>query len=306
MKNRKLFFSFFFAVVFAAFLSACSPRNNLADGYGNFDAHAEVIVSSQNTGRLLQFDVEEGRHLKAGETVGLVDTVRLYLKKKVLENQKKAVASQLANINAAIAVQRQQLEINETNLQRIRNLYKNQAATKKQLDDISGLVALNKKQIQATQTRKINIYSQIKSLEAQIAEVNETIRQSLVVNPVEGTVLEKYAEKGELATPGKPLYKIADLSTLELEAYVSGSQLSRIRIGQKVKVYYDRSETENAETEGTVIWISPQAEFTPKTVQTKQERVGLVYAVKIKVGNPKGTLKIGMPGEFRFIPANTP
>ncbi len=305
MKNIKKTLLFFSAAVWMALLPSCSSQGDRSDGYGNFDAHAEVIVSAQNRGQLLRFNVEEGQHLKMGKLVGLVDTTQLYLKKQVLENQKKAVASHLENIRATIAVQKQQLKINETNLHRIQNLFRSHAATQKQLDDISGLVALNKKQIKATQTRKNNIFSQIQSLEAQIAEVNESIRQCLIVNPVAGTVLEKYAEQGELALPGKPLYKIADLTTLELNAYVSGSQLSQLRIGQKVKVYYDRSETQNTETEGTVIWVSSQAEFTPKTIQTKQERVGLVYAVKIKVPNPQGKLKIGMPGEFRFIPSKT-
>ena len=284
-----------------AFLSSCSNQETLSDGYGNFDAHTEVIVSSQAMGELLQFKVEEGSLLKAGQVVGLVDTTQLHLKKEVLKNQKKVVASRLANINASIAVQQQQLKINEINRRRILNLFHSKAATQKQLDDINGLVELNKKQIKVTQTQKKNIYTELKSLDAQIAQINESIRQSLVTNPVEGTVLVKYAEKGELATPGKPLYKIANLKTLELKAYVSGSQLSHIKIGQQVKVYYDKNKKENNEVNGTILWISSQAEFTPKTIQTKQERVDLVYAVKIKVPNADGALKIGMPGEFRIV-----
>lgn len=299
--TRKLTW-FVLAGMALTFFSSCSNQNDLADGYGNFDAHAEVIVSSQTMGELQRFNVEEGTHLKAGEIVGLVDTTQLHLKKMVLENQKKAVASKLENINASIAVQRQKLKINETNQRRIQNLYQNHAATKKQLDDINGLVELNKKEIKATQTQKKNIYTQLESIDAQIAEVNESIQQSLITNPVNGTVLVKYAEKGELAAPGKPLYKIANLKTLELRAYVSGSQLSHIKIGQKVHVYYDKDKKADYETEGTIIWISSQAEFTPKTIQTKQERVNLVYAVKIKVSNANGALKIGMPGEFRIAP----
>ena len=169
------------------------------------------------------------------------------------------------------------------------------------MDDINGLVALNKKQIMATQTQNKNIYTELQSINAQIAQVNESIRQSLITNPVEGTVLVKYAERGELATPGKPLYKIANLKTLELRAFISGSQLSHIKIGQKVKVYYDKNKKADSEVNGTILWISSQAEFTPKTIQTKQERVDLVYAVKIKVSNAKGMIKIGMPGEFRIV-----
>ncbi len=292
---------FILAVTVIAFLSSCSNQETLSDGYGNFDAHAEVIVSSQTMGELLQFKVEEGSLLKAGQIVGLVDTTQLHLKKAVLNNQKKVVASKLANIHASIAVQQQQLKINEINQRRIQNLFRSKAATQKQLDDINGLVALNKKQIMATQTQKNNIYTELESLNAQIAQVNESIRQSMVTNPVEGTVLVKYAERGELATPGKPLYKIANLKTLELKAFISGSQLSHIKIGQKVKVYYDKNKKADSEVNGTIIWISSQAEFTPKTIQTKQERVDLVYAIKIKVSNTNGAIKIGMPGEFRII-----
>ncbi len=301
MKMIKRISLFVLAVIFAAFLSSCSNQGTLSDGYGNFDAHAEVIVSSQTMGELLQFNVEEGSTLKAGQVVGLVDTTQLHLKKIVLRNKMKTVASNRDNINATIAVQQQQLKISEINQRRIQNLYRSKAATQKQLDDINGMVELNKKQISATQTRKKNIYTELQSIKAQIAQVDESIRQSLVTNPVDGTVLVKYAEKGELAAPGKPLYKIANLKTLELKAYISGSQLSHIKIGQKVKVYYDKNKKADSEVNGTILWISAQAEFTPKTIQTKQERVDLVYAVKVKVPNAGGAIKIGMPGEFRII-----
>jgi HlyD family secretion protein len=288
------------AIVLMAFLSSCSHQSSLSDGYGNFDAHAEVIVSSQTMGELMAFNVEEGQLLKKGQIVGLVDTTQLHLKKRVLQNQKKVVASRLENIRATLAVQQQQLQINQVNQRRIQNLYNSKAATQKQLDDINGLVALNKKQMRATETQKKNIYTELKSLDAQIAQINESIRQSLVDNPVNGTVLVKYAERGELATPGKPLYKIANLKTLELKAYISGSQLSHVKLGQKVKVYFDKDRNTNEAVQGTIIWISSQAEFTPKTIQTKQERVNLVYAVKVKVSNAQGKIKIGMPGEFKI------
>ena len=141
----------------------------------------------------------------------------------------------------------------------------------------------------------------MQSIKSQIVQVDESIRQSLVTNPMDGTVLIKYAEKGELAAPEKPLYKIANLKTLELKAYISGSQLGHIKIGQKVKVYYDKNKKADNEVNGTILWISAQAEFTPKTIQTKQERVNLVYAVKVKVPNAGGAIKTGMPGEFRII-----
>ncbi len=295
-----------FIFLVLGFLITCfsCTQQSLSDGYGNFDAHAVVIVSSQNTGYLLNFKVEEGDYLKAGQIIGIVDTTLLHLKKEVLIKQKETVASQLNNINASTAVRKQQLKINRVNQQRIRNLFKSNAATQKQLDDIDGLIELTKAKIQATLSEKNNVFSKMQSIDAQVAQVNQTIQQGIIKNPVGGTVLVKYAEKGELAIPGKPLYKIANLKTLELNAFVSGSQLNKVKIGQKVKVLYDKNKKANFEVNGIVLWISSQAEFTPKTIQTKQERVNLVYAVKIRVPNTDGSIKIGMPGEFRFINKN--
>lgn len=290
---------------FAAFLlSSCGKQNGLADGYGNFDAHAEVIVSAQNMGTLEKFNVEEGDNVQERQLVAVVDTTALYLKKKVLFKQSESVATQLKNINATIALQEQQLKVNQIEQERVQRLFDKHAATQQQLDNINGLVQVNKKQIAVTQTQKENIHSQIQSIKAQVAEVNESISNCLIKNPVNGTVLVKYAEQGELATPGEALYKVANLKTLELNAYISGSELSKIKIGESVDVYYDKSQTENYKVKGTVIWISSEAEFTPKTIQTKQERVNLVYAVKIRVSNENGAIKIGMPGEFRFINNN--
>ncbi len=285
----------------AAFiLTACNKNEDLSDGYGNFDAHAEVIVSAQATGEILNFGVNEGDYLKKGDIIGQVDTTDLHLKKLVLVRQKNAIAAQLKDIKATIAIQKQQLEINQNNQRRILNLYKNQAATQKQLDDINGLVDLNKKQISATRAKRDGITAKTQSVDAQIAQVNEAIDKCSITNPIEGTILVKYAEKGELAIPGKPLYKIADLKKLELKAYISGSDLSRLKIGKTVEVYYDKNRKENFSIPGRVTWISSQAEFTPKTIQTKEERVNLVYAVKVLVEND-GSIKIGMPGEFKIV-----
>ncbi len=281
-------------------LTACNKNEDLSDGYGNFDADAEVIVSAQATGEILSFHINEGDYLKNGEIIGQIDTVDLHLKKLVLIRQKNAIAATLKDIKATIEVQQQQLEINKINQRRIQNLYKDQAATQKQLDDINGLVDLNKKQISATRAKRDGIISKMQSVDAQIAQVNEAIQKCSVKNPVEGTVLVKYAQKGELATPGKPLYKIANLKTLELKAYISGSDLNRLKIGSTVKVFYDKNKKENYSIPGTVSWISSHAEFTPKTIQTKEERVNLVYAVKIIVDND-GSIKIGMPGEFKIV-----
>ncbi|MBN2616100.1 MAG: efflux RND transporter periplasmic adaptor subunit [Bacteroidales bacterium] len=292
---------YFYLALISLVAVSCNNEQPKADGFGNFDTHNAAIISAQTAGNILQFSVQEGMQLSKGQVVGLIDTTDLHLKKEVLVNQRTAVSSQLTNIGAAIAVQKQQLEINQVNLERTRKLYEAKAATQKQWDDISGLVALNKKQITATESQRTQILAQIQTIDAQIAEIEHQMDKCVIKNPVAGTVLVKYAETGELAAPGKPLYQIADLKWMELKAFISGSQLGLIKPGQKVKVYYDKNKTMDADTEGTVLWISSTAEFTPKTIQTKEERVNLVYAVKIRVNNENGALKIGMPGSFRFI-----
>ncbi len=194
---------------------------------------------------------------------------------------------------------RQQLRNNLTSRQRIKKLFEKGAATQKQLDDINGLVDLNKKQIIAAKSKKQGIIDQMSGIDVQVEQVNQVIEKSLVKNPVTGTVLVKYAESGELASMGRPLYKLADLSRMKLKAYISGDQLAHIKIGQQVEVLYDKNRKEKSGITGKVIWVSPSAEFTPKTIQTKEERVNLVYAVKVLVEN-NGEIKIGMPGEFNF------
>lgn len=277
---------------------ACQRNTQLADAYGNFES-TEIIVSSQAMGEILRFTIEEGDALQAGDTIGLIDTTDLVLTKKLFYQQKKTVGSQLQSINSEIDVQKQQLENNLVNQKRVSNLFQNGAATQKQLDDINGLVELNQKQISAVQTKKQSILDQMSGIDVQVEQVAENIRKCILINPEQGTVLVKYAEPGELSVMGKPLYKIANLSRMNLKAYVSGAQLPSIKIGQKVEVFFDKNESENYSLPGTISWISSTAEFTPKIIQTKQERVNLVYAVKVAVEND-GTIKIGMPGSFNI------
>ena len=280
------------------FLTACSVDNDKSDAYGNFEA-TELIVSAQANGELLRFDLEQGDMIEKDKIVGLIDTTDLSLKKKLLVQQKRTIASQMISIDSEMEVLKQQLANNRTNQKRIKNLYAKGAATQKQLDDINGLVLLNEKQIRAVQSKKQSILDQMKGIDVQVEQVNEIIGKSLIKNPVGGTVLLKYAEQGELAAIGKPLYKLADLSRMKLKAYISGDQLAHIQIGQEAEVLYDKNRKENTSIQGKIVWISPSAEFTPKTIQTKEERVNLVYAVKVLVAN-NGEIKIGMPGEFNF------
>ncbi|RLD47977.1 MAG: HlyD family secretion protein [Bacteroidetes bacterium] len=279
-------------------LFSCSRNDKKSDAYGNFEG-TEIIVSAQVPGELMFFNIEEGDLLEKGAIIGLIDTTDLSLSKKLLLQQKQTIGAQLQNIRSEIEVQQQQLKNNLVNQKRIQNLYNEGAATQKQLDDINGLVDINKKQIAAIHSRKEAIINQMKSVDVQVEQVNRKIEKCMIVNPEKGTVLVKYSEAGELTGTGKPLYKLADLEKMKLKAYISGDQLAHISIGQEVEVMYDDNKLENKKITGIVEWISPTAEFTPKTIQTKEERVNLVYAVKVSVHN-NGEIKIGMPGEFNF------
>ena len=279
-------------------LFSCSRNDQKSDAYGNFEG-TEIIVSAQVPGELMFFNIEEGDLLGKGAVIGLIDTTDLSLSKKLLLQQKQTIGAQLQNIRSEIEVQQQQLKNNLVNQKRIQNLYNEGAATQKQLDDINGLVDINKKQIAAIHSRKEAIINQMKSVDVQVEQVNRKIEKCMIVNPEKGTVLVKYSEAGELTGTGKPLYKLADLEKMKLKAYISGDQLAHISIGQEVEVMYDDNKLENKKITGIVEWISPTAEFTPKTIQTKEERVNLVYAVKVSVHN-NGEIKIGMPGEFNF------
>lgn len=279
-------------------LAACSGKNNKSDAYGNFES-TEVIVSSEVTGKILKFTIEEGSVIKAGLVAGYVDTTDLVLKKEQLKAQKEIISVKTSNIISQIDVQKQQKANLMIDKARIEKLYKDGAATKKQLDDINGSINLVEKQINSIETQNSSVLNEMKNIDRQIDQVNENISKCYIINPINGTVLSKYAEESEITTMGKALYKIADMDFLDLRIYVSGAQLPKVKIGQKVEVLVDKNVDELTKLEGTVTWISSTAEFTPKIIQTKEERVNLVYAVKVNVKND-GTLKIGMPGEVNF------
>jgi len=304
----------FAAMLFAA---ACSSDGARADAYGNFEAD-DLIVSAEGSGRILQFIAEEGGQLKAGDTVGTIDASQLSLRREQLEASIRAVAArspaiaeQLAVFEKQSAAVRQQMATLEREKRRVEALIRNDAATPKQLDDLNAQLEAAQRQLdvvagQQTATnaslsvQKGGLLAEITPLQKQIGQLDDQIAKCRITNPVAGTVLVTYAEAGEVTAMGKPLYKIADLSSLVLRAYVSGNQLSSVKIGQEVKVSVDAGDGSMKELTGKIIWISPKAEFTPKVVQTREERVSLVYAVKISVPNADGMLKIGMPGEVRF------
>ncbi len=279
-------------------LAACNDNDNGSDAYGNFEAK-EIIVSAESQGKLLEFNIEEGQHLKKNQPVGWIDTSTLHIQKEQLKAQKQVVASKLENIKAQIEVQQEQKRNLLTEKNRVEKLYNDQAATKQKLDDVSGKYDVLLKQIEATKTQINSIDKEIKVMDRQIDLVDEKIRKAKITNPVGGTVLEKYVQESEIAAMGKALYKIARLDEIDLRVYISGAQLPSIKIGQKVTVLVDQNAKTNQEFEGKVIWISDQAEFTPKIIQTKEERINMVYAIKVRVKND-GTMKIGMPGEVKF------
>ena len=279
-------------------MAACSGSNNNSDAYGNFET-TDVLVSSEMQGKLVKFTAEEGKTYPAGTQLGQIDTIQLDLKRAQLIAQRNLTNTKFQNITSQIQVQEEQKQTLLTDKKRVQNLLKDNAAPQKQLDDIDGKISVIESQIASIKTQNSAVFDEINMIDKQIAQINDQIRRCKIENPINGTVLEKYVEQDEIVTPGKTLYKVADLTNMILRVYVSGDQLSHIKLNQKVNVFIDKSKDETSELPGTITWVSPQAEFTPKIIQTKEERVNLVYAVKISVPN-KGELKIGMPAEVKF------
>jgi HlyD family secretion protein len=280
-------------------IAGCAGDDDLADAYGNFEA-TEVTVSAEVGGTLERFGVREGTRLTARSNVGLIDTTQLALKRRQLRAQRAAAHTRTDQVRGEIDVVEAELDVARTEQARIERLVADSAATQRQLDDINGRVHVLERRIQATRVQLRTIRDEVAALDASIEQVDEQIRDSKLVAPIGGIVLTTHAEAHELVQPGAPLYTVADLDTLELRAYVSGAQLPSVRLGQSVTVLVDKNETENQPLNGTVAWIADEAEFTPRMIQTKEERVNLVYAIKVRVPNPDGLLKIGMPGEVRF------
>lgn len=299
MKNKLTLISSF---ALSVFLLSCSNGNGDFDATGTFESE-EVIVSAEATGKLIFFNIEEGMNLKKDQIAAVIDTTQLYLKKKQLESTIKSVLVTQPDIPTQLASIKEQIITAEREKNRIDNLVKTNAATSKQLDDINSQLEVLNKQYDAARSSltitKQGIISQTLPLKTQVEQIQDQINKSITKNPVDGTVLTRYAMQNEVTSNGKALYKIADLSTMTLRAYINGEQLSQIKLGQKVKVFVDNGEGNQKELSGEIYWISSKAEFTPKTIQTKDERANLVYAIKVKVIND-GYLKIGMYGEVKF------
>jgi HlyD family secretion protein len=275
-------------------LAGC--REEKPDAYGNFEA-TEVVVSAEVGGQLLRFEPDEGERLAGGVLTALVDTGTQSLARQELVSQRAASATRVAEAQAQVRVLRAQLQTAREEYARTLRLFRAEAATAQELNRAEGEVRTLEQRIAAAEAAVGAVGQDVGSVDVRVAQAEDRIRKSRVVNPVAGTVLTTYAEAGEYVQPGQPLYKIANLDTLTLRAYVSGAQLPAVRIGAPVRVRVDRDGKELDELPGRVSWIAAQAEFTPTPIQTRDERTEQVYAIRVRVPNPAGRLKIGMPGE---------
>lgn len=286
----------------ALFFTACNKGTSQFDASGSFEAE-ETIISAEAAGVIKAFEIEEGQGLKAGQAIGFIDSTQLYLKKKQLQAQIKAMLSRKPNIGLQLAPLNEQLANAENEKKRIIKLIEGSAATTKQLDDVNTAIEVIKRQISAQRSSleisSESIIKETEPLKVQVQQLNDQLRKCRIINPMNGTVLVKYAEANEMTAQGKPLYKIADLSNIILRVYISGDQMAQVKLNEQVTVSTDNGNGGYNTTEGSIIWISDKAEFTPKTIQTKNERANMVYAIKVKVAN-EGSYKIGMYGEIKF------
>ncbi|MFW5707991.1 MAG: HlyD family secretion protein [Bacteroidota bacterium] len=285
-------------LVVAILLSACDNDDNMTDAWGNFET-TEVMVSAETQGKLMEFSVNQGQQLQMDQQVGLLDTLTYALHSLNIKTKKQAMSNKIKEVEAQVAVLQTQIKNLEKELRRLENLLKDGAATQQQYDDLKGKHDVLQQQINAAKIQKKTVMAELKAMDVQIMLAEDNLSKCRIRNPLNGTVLETFAEQSELVMPGKPLYKIADLTRMNLRAYISGDQLSAVRIGEQVTVLIDGGNNQMKEYPGTITWISDKAEFTPKTIQTREERVNLVYAMKVSVQND-GAIKSGMPGEVVF------
>lgn len=289
-------------LVLALAISSCGKGNKAYDASGVFES-TEVTVSAEGNGKIMSLDLQEGDRLEAGAVVGCIDTVQLYLSKIQLEASRRAVGSGRLNISRQIAALESQIAKQRQELDRFTKLEQAGASNRKQVEDIQAQLDILERQLAAQkeslQNTNSNVSGQADALEAQVMQLEDKIRKCVITSPVSGTILAKYSEAGELAVQGRALFKVADLESIRLRAYITADQLTNIKLGQTVKVYADQGTSGRKEYAGTLVWISDKAEFTPKTIQTRDERANLVYAVKIAVKND-GLIKLGMYGEVKF------
>lgn len=289
-------------LVLALAMTACGKGNKAYDASGVFES-TEVTISAEGNGKIMSLSIQEGDRLEAGAVVGCIDTVQLFLSKVQLEASRRAVGSGRLNISRQIAALESQIVKQRQELDRFTKLEQAGASNRKQVEDIQAQLDILERQLAAQkeslQNANSNVSGQADAIEAQIAQLEDRIRKCVITSPVSGTVLAKYSEAGELAVQGRALFKVADLENIRLRAYITADQLTGLKLGQEVKAFADQGTSGRKEYAGTLVWISDKAEFTPKTIQTRDERANLVYAVKIAVKND-GLIKLGMYGEVKF------
>lgn len=289
-------------LLLSTFLSACKNNNEDFDASGSFES-TEVIVSAEASGKIINFDITEGQLLEQNQEIGHIDSVQLALRKKQIQANQKGLQSRRPNVQKQIASLEQQIATAKNEKKRFENLVAANAANTKQLDDIKAQIAVLEKQLIAhlstLESTNTGISEDSEALNIQIEQIDDQLQKCKIISPIKGTVLQKYAEAGEVTMPGKALCKVADIENMILRAYITSDQLNKLKIGQKVKVSADFGEDEMRTYEGTIAWISSKAEFTPKTIATRDERANMVYAIKINIKND-GFLKIGMYGNVNF------
>ncbi len=297
--NMKRSFAYPLLVLLAA---SCVEGNKAYDASGVFES-TEVTVSAEGNGKILSLDLQEGDRLEAGQIVGCIDTVQLHLSEVQLEASRRAVGSGRLDISRQIAALESQIGKQRQELDRFTKLEKAGASNRKQVEDIQAQIETLERQLAAQEeslnSSNRNVSGQADALEAQIEQIRDRIRKCVITSPVAGTVLAKYSEAGEFAALGRALFKVADIDNIRLRAYITADQLTTLKLGQRVRVFADQGSSGRKEYAGTLIWISDKAEFTPKTIQTRDERANLVYAVKIAVEND-GLIKLGMYGDIKF------
>lgn len=297
--NMKRSFAYPLLVLLAA---SCVEGNKAYDASGVFES-TEVTVSAEGNGKILSLDIQEGDRLEAGQIVGCIDTVQLHLSEVQLEASRRAVGSGWLDISRQIAALESQIGKQRQELDRFTKLEKAGASNRKQVEDIQAQIETLERQLAAQEeslnSSNRNVSGQADALEAQIEQIRDRIRKCVITSPVVGTVLAKYSEAGEFAALGRALFKVADIDNIRLRAYITADQLTTLKLGQQVRVFADQGSSGRKEYAGTLIWISDKAEFTPKTIQTRDERANLVYAVKIAVEND-GLIKLGMYGDIKF------
>ena len=298
MKDKNITYLFILLVS----ITSCREEKKNYDASGSFEA-VETMISAESNGKILKLEIEEGQQLDSGQVVGYIDSMQLHLNKGQLLQNKKAILSNKPQADVQVESIKSELANAVLDRNRTENLVKGGVASQKQLDDANAKIATLQARIKAQESvleiATSSLNEQGSTVDAQLNEINDQLKKFVLINPVKGTVLTKYAAQYEMAVMGKPLYKIADLSTIILRAYITGDQLQQVKVGQQVKVATDDGKGGFKETAGVITWINNKSEFTPKTIQTKNERANLVYAIKVSVKND-GYLKLGMYGQVSW------